>query len=196
MRRHSMIRTTGCGLIATSAALMCLAGCQASSFKMARTGNCHQSTAAHDLRTDGSAYCLPTHQLDARMIRVYWAGENTLAVDNQVLLSSRRDLLRYLSRQDQGRLNQGILLVSASPGPGFDPLDLLGGWCLKHDVNLYCVAMTNGDPAEPVVQDVAAGDWRAELPCEVHWVIQAGPARPAEPRQASAMNRRSSMAER
>lgn len=175
MNRDFVFRMTRRCLVVLVVALVCLTGCTAFKHEPASTGRPGQ-TATCDLRVNKAVRCLTTRQLSPRMVRVYWAGETSFAVDGRVQLTSRQALVRYLSHLGSSRLQHGVLLVSARPGPGFDPLDTLSAFCLKHNVNLYCVALTNADPAEPAVQDEpsAGSDWRADLPSEVYWVVQAG----------------------
>lgn len=186
-----MFRATRRSLIVLVVVLVCLTGCQTSNRKSAYTEQGGAAKAQpRDLRIDRNVCSRATYQLDAQMIRIYWAGENSFGVDGRVQVSSRQAVIRYLSRESRQRLDHGILLVTARPGPGFDPLDALSQWCLKHDVNLYCVALTSGEPAEPAVQDaLSASDWRSELPATVQCIVQARAGRSAEPRQASVADR-------
>lgn len=180
MRMDSLFRMVAGGLVVVAVALLCLTGCQANTSHSRMNGKAQ----ACDLRAEKSVQSVRTYQLDPQIVRVYWAGESSFGIDGKTQLSSRQALVRYLSHQDRARLEHGILLVSAKPGPGFDPLDVLSRFCAKHNVNLYCVALLNGEPEEPAVQDDPnAADWRSDLPKEVHWIVQASEA-PAEPSRA------------
>lgn len=186
MRRDAVVRTIRRILIVSIVVLVCLTGCQTTGKKELAVHGGPIRGHAKDLRQTRHVSERSSAQLDSQMVRIYWAGEETFAVDDTRQMRGRRALMEYLSGQTRERLFHGIVLVAAQSGPGFDPLDVLGAWCCKHNINLYCVALTNPDPAEPAIQEGSATvDWRNELPAMVHWVVQADQAETVQTPPAS-----------